>query len=47
MVIQHGSYGDILTNRENDFAISDLFEAYGYWGMNNINGKGGDNFVAV
>jgi hypothetical protein len=24
-----------------------LFEAYGYWGMNNINGKGGDNFVAV
>lgn len=45
--IQHGSYGTILTNAEKDFAVSEIFEAVGYWGMTNINGKGGKNFVAV
>jgi hypothetical protein len=47
-VIQHGSFGEIRTNNEVDFAVSQLLEAAGYWGMNNINDKfAALNFVAV
>jgi N4-gp56 family major capsid protein len=46
-VLQHGSFGEIRSNNEVDFAVSQLLEAAGYWGMNNINGKDSKNFVAV
>ncbi|MDR0651254.1 MAG: phage major capsid protein [Candidatus Peribacteria bacterium] len=47
-VIQNGSYGQVETNEERDFAVSDAIEAKVFWGMNNINSKFADkNFVAI
>lgn len=47
-VIQSGSFGEIKTNDEADFAVSTILEALARWGMSNINDKiPGKNFVAV
>lgn len=47
-VIQSGSFGEIKTNDEADFAVSTILEALARWGMAHINDKiEGKNFVAV
>ena len=47
-LIQNGTFGEVQTNEERDFAVSDAIEAKVYRGMNNINDKFADkNFVAV
>ena len=47
-VIQSGSFGEIKTNDDADFAVSTILEALARWGMAHINDKiEGKNFVAV
>jgi hypothetical protein len=46
--MQNWSFGQVETNEERDFAVSDAIEAKLFWGMKDINSKYADkNFIAV